>query len=136
MSAIKLAEKHHVKVLQAGWSPRTDRFYPKQALSNLTSQFTSGSLGDFVFTGDETSLRLDLSQVAFRTNRLYTKHDGTELWAEIHLLDTPCGRLVRDFMKSNNIRFDALMCGCVNSIGEVQADDIQFIRVSAFGVYK
>lgn len=135
MSAIKLAAVHRVKVLEAGWSPRTDRFYPKDALTNMVKQFASGGLGDFIFSGDEISLRLDLHNVSHRTNKLYTKNDGTELWAEIQLLDTRCGRLVRDFIKSKNIRFDALMVGHLNNVGEVQAETLQYIRVCAFGVY-
>jgi hypothetical protein len=135
MSAPKLTETYNVKLLTAGWSPRTNRFYPKEALRLVQSQFTTPSIGDFMFSGDATGLRLDLANASHRTNRLYLKNADTELWAEVQILDTRCGRLVRDLHKKGNVRFDCAMTGVVNRFDEVVPDTVQFIRVTAFGVY-
>ena len=136
MSVPKLAETYNVKLLTAGWSPRTNRFFPKQALENVQRQFSTPSIGDFLFSGDEAYLRLNLDNASHRTNRLYLKNNGTELWAEVHLLDTRCGRLVREFHKSGNVQFDCLLMGVLNQFDEVEPETVQFLRVTAYGVYK
>ncbi len=136
MSAPKLAETYNVKLLTAGWSNRTNRFYPKQVLKNVQEQFRTPSIGDFMFSGDDAYLRLNLENASHRTNRLYLKNDGTELWAEINILDTRCGRLVRDFHRTGHVRFDCLLSGVLNKHDEVEPETVQFLRVTAYGVYK
>lgn len=136
MSVPKLAEIYNVKMLTAGWSTRTNRFFSMDALRNVQKQFTTPSIGDFIFSGDDTSMRLDLANASHRTNRLYLKNGDTELWAEVHILDTRCGRLVRDLYPKGNIRFDCLLTGIVNQYDEVDDKSVQFIRVTAYGIYK
>lgn len=135
MPAAKLSEIYNVLLLRAGWNTKTNRFYPMRALELLEEQFTTPSIGDFVILGEQTFLRLDLSYASHRTNRLYLKNNGTELWAEIQLLDTPSGRVVRDLHKTKNIQFDCLMIGSLNEHDEIVTDSVQFLRVIAYGVY-
>ena len=136
MSVPKLTESFNEKLLTAGWSTRTNRFYPKKALENIQRQFSPPSIGDFLFSGDDGYLRLNLDNASHRVSRMYLKNEGTELWAEIHLLDTRCGRLVRDFRRSGHIRFDCAMTGVMNRFDEVEPESVQFLRVTAYGVYK
>lgn len=135
MPAAKLSETYNVLLLKAGWSQKTNRFYAKRALQLLEEQFSTPSIGDFVILGEQTYLRLDLAYASHRTNRLYRKNDGTELWAEIQLLDTPSGRVVHDLYKTKNIQFDCLMTGSLNAHDEVVTDSVQFLRVIAYGIY-
>lgn len=132
MPAPKLTETHNVLLIRAGWSPYSDRFYPCNALSNLVNQFEPG-IGDFIFPGDRPGLRMDLAAASHRTNRLYLKNNGTELWAEIQLIDTDCGRLVRDLLKTKGVFFDVQLLGVVNKYSEVQPDTVEYLRVSAIG---
>jgi hypothetical protein len=135
MPAPKITHNINVKLLEAGWSPNTNRFYPKAVFDVIQNQFQTPSIGDFMFDADTSSMRLNLANASHRTNRIYTKNDGTELWADISILDTDCGRLVRDLYTSKNVKFDCLMLGNINRFDEVQADSVQFLRVIAFGVY-
>ena len=134
MPVAKITNNINVKLLDAGWSQNTNRFYPKAVFDVVKSQFHTPSIGDFMFDAD-TDMRLNLANASHRTNRIYTKNDDTELWADLSLLDTDCGRLVYDLYKSKSVRFECLMLGKINRFDEVRADSVQFLRVVAFGVY-
>lgn len=136
MSVPKLAEIHNVNILNAGWSTRSNRFYPKQVLRSIESQFSTPSLGDLIFSGDGADLRMDLANVSHRTNRIYLKNDDTELWAEVQLLDNKCGRIVKDLLKTDSVYFGCSMAGFLNKHDEVEPDGVEFVRVTAFGYVK
>lgn len=131
MSAVKSIGGVHVKLLTAGWSPRTDRFYPSTVLTTMTEQFEPG-LGDLIYAGDDYSVRLDLHMASHRTERLYLKENGTELWAYISILDTEAGNLLLQEGNKDTIRFDCFMVGKVNRFSEVDPQSVHYIRVVAF----
>lgn len=135
MPATKLAEVYNIPLLLAGWSKRTDRFWPRSALRNITAQFKPG-LGDFIASGSLPDLRINLAEASHRTNRVYLKNDSCELWAEIQLLDTPCGRLLRQGIKSDTATFDCIVMGIVNDYSEIEPDSVQYLRITAYGGYK
>lgn len=126
-------EIHNVKVLSAGWSTLTDRFYPKDALSNLLPSFRRGP-GELHLFGDSTSLQVNLSLVSHFANRLFLKEDGCELWSEIQFLDTPNGRIAKDMFKRKKIRFDCAMLGKVNRFSEVEPESVSFVKINAYAL--
>lgn len=135
MPAPKLGATYLVKLLEAGWSPRTDRFYPISCFRKLVEQFKP-SIGDFLFSGDVMSPRMNRENISHRTNRLFLGGKDTQLWSEVQLLDTSAGRLVADLYPKGNIRFDCLIAGTVNYCNEVQDSTIHYLRVVAYGTYK
>lgn len=135
MPAPKILTTYNVKLLTAGWSPISNEFYPIAVLEEIANQFKPG-LGNFDFDGGETSLRFNLDDVSHRTNRLYIRDSGRELWGEIQTLDTTYGRLVDDLYKTGNILFKIVVIGKTNRFDEMEPGNIQYLRVSTYGVYK
>lgn len=128
------AERYEYKVLEAGWSTLTDRFFPVVALKSIAQQFKP-SVGEYVFPFERISRQVDMGRVSHSILSLKLKGD-TELWAEIRPLNTPRGLLLKDHMKSNNVSFVVNLMGVVNYCNEIQPASVQYLHVSAHGSFK
>jgi hypothetical protein len=134
MPTPKLSKTYQVHLLTAGWSPRTGRFYARDVLRNIVKQFKPG-IGEFLFSGERSGLRMNLAEASHRTNRLYLKNDDCELWAEVQALETPRGKTMMSCKEKGtvNVRFDCSLTGFVNDSGEVDPESVTYLRVLAYG---
>lgn len=125
-------------VLKAGWSVISDRFYPVKALQTLAADFKPG-VGTFEMITDDQhtvetfqrSVVIDLSRASHWVSRLYLVNHDTELWVEASPLQTPRGKLLRDYLQTKNATFVLRMTGQMNACNEVNPYSVKYLQVAA-----
>lgn len=130
-----MAEDIEYKVLEAGWSTLTDRFFPITALRNIASQYKQG-LGEYVFPFERIDTQIQVHRASHSTIGLFLRNNDTELWARIRPLNTPRGTLLRDHLRTKNVAFVVNIIGVVNDCQEVKPRTVQYLHVSAHGSFK
>lgn len=100
---------------------RSGNIYPKSEVEKAIAQYqhwidNGSAVGELVSIGDHpTYLYTDPSRAAVRTTKVYFKKDGSVLYGEFAILNTPFGEILKTLL-DNGIRFKAAMGGTTHAV--------------------
>lgn len=125
------------KVLSAGWSPLSDRFYPVDVLRELVKTFPlagTPNLGEYLLPFESSESRaISVDRASHITLSLHLENDDTELWASVRPLKTPRGKILAGLLEKGNATLLVTMLGKMNDFNEVETTGIRYVRTIATG---
>lgn len=122
-----------VKGCVADWKKnRNGRVYPKQLWENvINSDYVKEMIRDNSLFGEgdhpEERNEISLQNVSHAIKELWIDEEKQQVWAELHILDTPIGNLISNLIEyGTHIGVSSRGAGEVDSSGNVNPDTYKF----------